>query len=248
MRNIFFATIFLITASLARAVPIGTVEIEYTGLGAKGQLKVWGGGFCGSSVPGGVYMFDKTAGAGAGDLWPNGPLGGFCIELSERAPQNNPYQYDVVMPEEAQRPTDFLGDYIGLDKAGYLRELWGRFFDPNWIGSGSFTCKQKSDAEAFAAAVWEIVYEKLPASPAGWDVTVDGTLGRLGFMCSDADTHTANAWLHSLDGSGPKADLRAVVFDGKQDYLVAVPVTEVPEPATIALLGLGALSLVRRKK
>jgi len=40
------------------------------------------------------------------------------------------------------------------------------------------------------------------------------------------------------------ADLRVFSYDGQQDYIV-----EVPEPATIALLGLGgALSLLRRKR
>jgi hypothetical protein len=246
MRDISVAAILLILISTANAVPIGTLEIEHTGFGASGRLRVWGGGLYGSYVHGGVYFLDKTAGTGRGDLWPDGPLGGFCIELSQRAPQD-PTLYDVVMPEEAQRPTNFLGDYIGLDKAGYLSELWGRFFEPNWVSAGPLTLQQKRSAEAFAAAVWEIIYEELPQSPAGWNVAVDGTYGHLGFKCSDADTYTANQWLHALDGTGPKVDLRAFVNDVKQDYIIACPITQVPEPATVCLLGLGALILVRRK-
>ncbi|MHC4752507.1 MAG: PEP-CTERM sorting domain-containing protein, partial [Planctomycetota bacterium] len=98
-------------------------------------------------------------------------------------------------------------------------------------------------AAAFATAVWEIVYEDLPASPLDWDVTVDGTVCDLGFRSEYGEPDTANSWLHALDGTGPKADLRAFSYNGSQDYIV-----QVPEPATIALLGLGALSLLHRKR
>jgi hypothetical protein len=245
MKRTFSIAIVLVTTCVAaRAVPLGTIDIEHTGYGANGQLRVWGGGLYGSYVRGGVYMLDKTGDTGQGDLWPDGPLGGFCIELSQWAPQN-PYEYDVVMPQEAQKPTYFLGDYIGPQKAGYLSELWGRFFDPSWVGAGPFAFQQNREAEAFAAAVWEIIYEDFPASPANWNVIFDGTFGPRGFRCSDADTYTANQWLHALDGTGLKADLRALVHGCKQDFIVEV---HTPEPATICLLGLGALSLLRRKR
>ena len=228
----------------AVAVPVGTVDIEHTGYGAGGYLRVWGGGLFGSYVRGGVYVLDKTDGTGQGDdLWSDGPIESFCIELSQWSPKN-PHEYDVVMPEEAQRPTYFLGGPIGPDKAEYLSELWGRFFDPDWAGFGPFTFQQNREAKAFAAAIWEIIYEDLPASPAGWNVIIDGTFGPRGFRCSDVDTYTANQWLHALDGTGPKADLRAFLNGCKQDFIVRV---HMPEPVTITLLGLGALSLFRKK-
>ncbi|MDD5327945.1 MAG: PEP-CTERM sorting domain-containing protein [Phycisphaerae bacterium] len=239
---ILLSAIIITTTCIARAVPVGTVDIAHTGYGAIGQLKVWGGGLYGSRVYGGVYTLDKTDGTGQGNIWPDEMLGAFCIELSEGAPKKTS-EYDVVMPEETQKPTDFLGDHIGLDKAEYLSELWGRFFDKNWLGDGPFTYSQKRNAEAFSAAIWEIVYEKLPESPADWNVKFDGTYGSLGFKCSETDTSLANSWLHALDGTGPKAELRAFVYDGKQDYLV-----EVPEPATICILGLGTLVLFRKRK
>ena len=220
--------------SLASATTVGTVDIAHSGHGASGIINIWGGGHSGLSGHGGVYMLDKTAGTGQGDLWPDGPVGGFCIELHQWA-SDNTLTYGVVMPEQVH--SSYLGSSIGPEKAEYLRELWGRFFDSDWVGSGPFTSQQDSGAEAFAAAVWEIIYEDLPQSPLWWDVTADGTAGDLGFRCENADTATANSWLHALDGAGPKADLRAFVHCNKQDYLV-----EVPEPATIALLGLGALA------
>ncbi len=236
----------LVTTCVAGAAPLGTADIVHTGYGASGQLNVWGGGLYGTSVGGGVYMLNKTNGTGEGNYWPNGPLGGFCIELSEWAPKKTS-TYNVVALEDSPLPTYFLGSYIGPVKAEYLSELWGRFFNPSWVGIGPFSLQQKRNAEAFAAAVWEIIYEDLPDSPSGWNVTKDNTVGIRGFRCTNADTTTANNWLHSLDGTGPKVELRALVYDGKQDYITAIP-TGIPEPATICLLSLGALSLVRRKR
>jgi hypothetical protein len=241
MRTFFIVIALVTTCVVAKAAPVGTIDIEHTDYGARGLLRVWGGGLNGSYVTGGVYMLDKTDGTGEGTLWPNGPLGSFCIELTE-SPPKTAFTYDVVMPEEAHYPTDFLGGPIGSQKAGYLSELWDAFFDPNWVGTGPFTSQQNSYAEAFAAAVWEIIYEDLPVSPAEWDVTTDGTSGDLGFRCTNADTTTANNWLHSL-GNGSKANTRALVYDGRQDFLV-----EVPEPATIVLFGLGSLLFIRKRR
>ena len=250
-----------------------TVTIELEGYGAVGMAELWGGGLDGANRHAGVYMLDKTAGAGEGELWDNGYIGAFCIELSQFSP-GYPRTYDVVMPEDAQEPTPLPlgiaarlvnsipppnrsnvlpslllplapgeGGKIGSEKAGYLSELWGRFFDTTWVTSESFTEEQNIAAEAFAVAVWEIVYEDVPASAMMWDVAVDGTAGPLGFRCENVDISLANGMLRSLDGTGPKAELRAFVNGCKQDYLV-----EVPEPATILLLGLSSLTLIRGKR
>lgn len=112
-----------------------------------------------------------------------------------------------------------------------LQELWGRYY-----GIAS-TDPQK--AEAFSAAVWETVFE----TDAARDVTV-GT----GFRCTQLATgmaSLANSWLATLDGTGHKADLRALTSGGYQDFLV-----EVPEPATAGLVLVGSLVQLslRRKR
>lgn len=218
-----------------------TVDIVHDGYGAYSATTFWAAGHNGNDVMAGVYMLNKTSDTGLGNAWHNGLIPGFCIELQEPAPDIT-YTYGVTMPESVYN--DYTGETLGTTKANYLRELWARYYDPAWT-SGSYGAAQDRTAEAFAAAVWEIVYEKLPTSASGWDVTIDGTTGLGGFRAENLDFETANQWLHTLTGGGAKADLRVFVCDGGQDYLVAVP-----EPATVILLGLGGLCSVlgRRRR
>ena len=214
---VFFAAVVMILPSATKATPLGTVDIAKTSNGANDIIEVWAAGYEGLPSYAGVYMLDKTYGTNEGKIWSDGPIGAFCIEWAELT-SSNTLTYDVIMPAEGPIPTTLLGGPMGTSKAKYLQELWGRYFDPSWVGSGPFTYTQNTKAAAFGAAVWEIVHEDLPTSSLGWDVTVDGT--------------------------GPRADLRVFSYNGQQDYIVAVP-----EPATIALLGLGGVfSLLRRKK
>ena len=253
--TIFCAAVVLALPCLTEATPLGTVDIAHSGFGAVSTVRIWGGGYTGRRVYAGVYMFNKTGGTGQGDIWSDGPIGTFCIDLPE-SPSNSTLTYDVAMPEEGTEPTGFLGGPMGPQKAEYLSELWGRFFDQSWVSGDEvseqqvpnrrkkFTRQQRNDAAAFAVAVWEIIYEDVPESPQGWDVTTDGTAGALGFRSyGGAITTTANEWLHTLDGTGTKTDLRGWLNDGKQDYMTAVP-----EPSTAVMLGLtGLVTLLHRR-
>lgn len=239
------AFILSLPCMAAKAAPLGTVDIvlssENDGHGAHDIIDVWGGGHSGTSMYAGVYTLDKTAGTDAGEIWDNGLLPAFCIELQELVPTSTE-TYHVVRPQTVYNTV--LGETMGDEKAGYLRQLWEGSFDEAWAGSGPHTSDQNSDAAAFAAAVWEIVYEDLPTSSLDWDVTTDDTIGSGGFRSVGVDAITANGMLHSLGNGGPKADLGAFVNRGSQDYIA-----EVPEPATIILLGLsGVMGLLRRKR
>jgi len=216
----------LLPSQVTRA---NTVDIVHDGFGAYDVGAIWGAGEYGSLANTGLYMVNKTSDTGIGDRWHNGAMPAFCMEIQEPAPTAT-YTYDVVMPDDVYNSV--TGGTIGVTKANYLRELWGRYYDPAWA-TGSFTSQQDAAAGAFAAAIWEIIYEDVPGSPMQWDVS---TAGVSGFRADYLDAATANKWLHSLTGSGPKADLLAFVHNGQQNYLVAVP-----EPATILLLGLGSL-------
>jgi len=221
------------------AARANTVDIVHDGYGAYDVTLFWGAGYDGFDAMSGVYRLNKTGSTGTGDTWKNGLIPGFCIELQEPAPKMTT-TYSVVMPEDVYN--SYTGETLGTLKANYLRELWARYYDPAWA-SGSYTAQDNRAAQAFAVAVWEIIYEKLPDSPSGWDVTIDGTAGLGGFRAENLDVETANKWLHSLTGGGAKADLRVVVSCGGPEYLVAVP-----EPATALLLGLGGLFTVAGRR
>ena len=231
-----FSAVFLLAVlpGAANAYTVDTVNVVNTSLGANEHISVWGGGIDGSEegVYAGVYNLYKTDGTGEGKLWTDGTIGAFCAELSEPAPEITS-KYSVVS----------LQDTYGTGKADYISELWGRYYDPSWTGDGQFTWLQDSKAAAFATALWEIVYEDLPGSSLKWDVKVDGTWDGSGFRTDFGGAALANNLLHSLDGTGPMADLRVFSYNGSQDYIA-----QVPEPTTIVLLGLGGLSLLRRKR
>jgi hypothetical protein len=218
----------------ANAYTVDSVEVVSSSLGANELISVWGGGVDGSteSVYAGLYNLEKTSGTGEGKLWNDGPIGAFCAELSEPAPEITT-KYSVISLDNA----------FGSAKAGYISELWGRYYDSSWAGDGPFTWLQDSKAAAFATALWEIIYEDLPTSSLKWDVKVDGTWGVGGFYTDFGGANLANDLLHSLDGTGPMADLRVFSSSGSQDYIA-----QVPEPTTIVLLGIGSLSLLRRKR
>jgi hypothetical protein len=235
------AALVLAALSITTTARANTVDVVLDGFGANSTTTFWAASHDGDDVVAGVYELNKTAGTGVGNTWSNGEIPAFCIELQEPAPHTT-RTYQVTMPEDVFNST--TGQSLGTTKANYLRELWARYYDSSWAGSGLHTSQQHADAEAFAAAVWEIVYENLPANPAGWNVNLDSTTGPGGFRAEYLDADKANTWLHSLTGIGPKADLRAFVNQGGQDYLVAVP-----EPATVILLGIGGLlSLAGRRR
>jgi hypothetical protein len=222
------------------ATPVDSVTMTYTGFGAKDTMTIWGGGWSNQLVNAGLFTFNKTASTGTGNLIENGIIGGFCMDLSEYLASDQK-TYEVLDVAAGPTPTTFLGSGMGAIKAAYLSELWGKHFDSAWMAGGTYTAAQNAQAEAFQAAIWEIIYEDIPASPAGWDVSIDGTLGGKGFKAANLDYTLANSWLAGLTGNYQGANLAALSACGTQDVLVAIP-----EPPTVAFLAVGLLLAVSR--
>jgi hypothetical protein len=220
----------IVLTSTASATVLGTVNIKNHNNSRSDKGIIWGGGLSSLYAYTGIYSWTNADGTGLGTLVPNW---GFCIELTQE-----PYNcwHNVIPLNEAPLPpAPLYNTPMGTTKADYIRELWGRYFDPLWLTGGT---ANKQMAEAFGVAIWEIIYE----TDSTWDVN-SGT----GFHASNIEqAATANTWLHSLTGNGPFANnlyaISPISHDG-QDYLV-----QVPEPAIIALLGLGVITLLRKRK
>jgi len=235
-----FSVAIVLAVPCAAVAVLGTVETAFDDYGVGGYAKVWGGGLTGVWTYSGLRILQKSGGTGQGELWADGPIAAFCIELNQRVSKNT-LVYDVIMPENAPTPQTSLGGPMGALKAGYIGELWQAHFEPEWLGAGD---GYSPEAEAFQIAIWEIVYEDIPEiSAPEWDVEVDGTDGPLGFRCKYAATTLANEWLGELTGQGTQAQLLALVHPCRQDF-----VSEVPEPTVIMLLGLGTVILLRKRK
>jgi hypothetical protein len=233
-RVILFAVIVLVGIALtstASATILGTVNVQNHNNGLSDIGTIWGGGLSSLTCYTGVYSWTNAGGTDVGTAVPNW---GFCIELTQE-----PYTgWQNVLPlNEASLPAAY-GTPVGTTKADYIRELWGRDFDPTWT-----TGANRQMSEAFGVALWEIIYE----TDATWDVT-KGT----GFHATGIEqAATANLWLSQLNGD--KAyfanNLVATSSPYGQDYVVQVPKsTRIPEPMTVIMLGLGALSIVRSRK
>lgn len=204
---------------------LGTVNIDNHNNNLSDQGTVWGGGLSGLTGYTGVYSWTNEGGTGLGTQVPNW---GICIELSQGTYSG---WQNVIPLDEAPLPPEY-GTPMGTTKANYIRELWGRFFDPSWI-----TGANTQMAEAFNCCLWEIIYESDPV----WDVT-SGT----GFYATGIeDWATANSWLSQLNGNPAyfASNLVATSTIDGQDFLV-----QIPEPATICLLVIGGLLICRKKK
>jgi hypothetical protein len=226
-----FAAVVLVAivmTSTANATLLGTVNVQNHNNDLSDIGTVWGGGLSGLTGYTGVYSWTNAGGTGLGTEVPNW---GFCIELIQ-----GPYNgwQNVVPLNEASDSTP-----MGTTKANYIRELWGRDFDPTWT-----TGANRQMAEAFGAALWEIIYEtdiNPLTGKVNWDVT-SGT----GFHATGIEqAATANLWLSQLNGDTAYFANNLVATSSLygQDYLI-----QIPEPMTVIMMGFGALSVMRRRK
>ena len=231
-RSILCLYLVLVLCCTASGTTLGTMELWFGGYGANSEVQIYGSGYNGDWRYAGVYMFETISATGDGNLIADNPFAAFCIEVKEPPPYLN-YNYEIMKLEDS--PNTTIGGTLGLEKAALISELFGRYYDPAWYGRTNHTAEENAQAEAFALAIWEIICEQITSDPYGWEVTFDGQVPG-NFSASYYQTDLANTWLRSLDGTGPMAMLRALVAQGKQDYVVMIP-----EPATLALLSMGLI-------
>jgi len=120
-------------------------------------------------------------------------------------------------------------DVPGGDMAACLFETYA-----DSVGSGR-------EAGGLQSAIWEVLYED-PAS--GYDVTT----GRFSIGNNNGAVSAANAMLASLPASHiPLPSTVILHSDRKQDLMISDD-SQVPEPGALALLGLGGLVAVFRRR
>ncbi len=234
------AILCVLTVAVCACVAQGrvqqNVQLRFSGYGAGCDVELCGEEFQGGRYTAGVYMLDTIRVPGQAESLPSDPLAGFCIELNQGIPHTE-REYDIVLLEDAYVPS--LDEPVGPEKAAWISELFGRYYDPAWNGTGVHSEQHSAEAEAFAIAVWEIVYEE-PSER--WKVIFDAEEVPGRFGARRYQTALADTWLSSLDGTGPMAELRALVNEDRQDYVVVIP-----EPASLVLLAAGAV-LLRRSR
>jgi hypothetical protein len=209
-----------------------TVDVKFDSVRNANIVQIWGGGHEGESVYAGIYDLTvdeiKTIGT--------------CIDLEQWATYNLS-KYDVTSLALAPVSGGMLGGPMGKQKADYVNEIYSRFYNPRWENSSDNI--DRDEVTAFQCAIWEIVYEDTPKVPEMYDVSSDGTDGKLGFSCKGADEAIANKWLHSLGNESPFCRHRIVALSSGnfQDYAVQT----IPEPTTVLILSVGCIfSLFRR--
>ena len=227
--------IVLFLAGIASALPTGSVDLGNYNFAMSGQANLWGGGTSGGRYYTGIISWTTSSASGDGSLVPDW---GFCIDLTQGA-SNASYVVDSQI-ENYSQPAAYTTP-MGTERANNLRELWGRYFDPTWVTNA--TQENRNLAGAFGVAIWEIIYETDTDQSGNLVYDITSGSGFRASSLSGAMEGQANQWLMSLDGSGLLADnLLALSSQTSQDFI------SVPEPATVGLLGLGLMFLIRRRR
>jgi len=182
------------------------------------------------------FAFDASNSSAEAGLLLDDPFYAYCIDVAQNAPTHWAL-YDITDLENA--PVNGWNVLMGATRADRVRELFGRF-----IGD----VNTKEEGEAFAASLWEIVYEKSGAYHLD-----DGTLIMNGL---DGNAKSISEdWLGQLNGDTGHFDYDVFALTNPcyQDFALTSPGyggQPIPEPVTMMgmVLGVGGLAAYLRKR
>lgn len=158
----------------------------------------------------------------------------YCYDVYESINDGQVVKYTINLDGEKDRTRDFIGAVNAVLNAG--KSSFDQFA---WLHPAS-----GAQGAAIQLGIWESLYEA-----SGWDIASGS------FRATGLDT-TTSSWLNSFLGqidSSASIDKKYVMTleaAGAQDMIAGDPPAAVPEPASIALLGLGlaAIAVTRKRK
>lgn len=159
----------------------------------------------------------------------------FCIELRQNVTDPSVFTVGSVdTAPDPDYPTTDMMTGMGSQKANYLRELWGEFYDDIHVGTAA---EQNTKGAAFQLAVWNIVYDTD-------QTTSSGTFYATTQLAAQTQANTWLQYIHTHDGA--MANLIALKNPQGQDMITSF---HMPTPAAAGMgLSCLGLALMRRRR
>ncbi|HBG77222.1 MAG TPA: hypothetical protein DDW84_00020 [Phycisphaerales bacterium] len=229
---------------------VQTIEMSYYAVEAGGQQQVSLNGSTYTGANGLMVMNTKNP-IGELSQYIGNHIWAYCYEKD----QYSSFSYATFNVKP-------LAEAINSDKAQLISQLWALHYDHAWQSDtyiyyggnqGGFVAGQPANtlenqqALAMSFAIYEIIYD-FAGSINSLNLSQGNLIANASGTNPSLAVSIAQTWLSNLilpcDYTGPMAQLVSISNGSLQDVI-----TEIPEPATIAILSLGGLlAMWKRRK